>query len=39
MTNFSFLKAKTEYALFAPACMEAEKNLCFCSCHVCSRLP
>ena len=25
MTNFSFLKAKTEYALFAPACMEAEK--------------
>ena len=25
MTNFSFLKAKTEYALFASACMEAEK--------------
>lgn len=25
MTNFSFLKVKTEYALFAPACMEAEK--------------
>ena len=25
MTNFSFLKAKTEYALFAPACMEAER--------------
>ena len=25
MPNFSFLAAKTEYALFAPACVEAEK--------------
>ena len=25
MTNFSFLQSKTEYALFAPACVEAEK--------------
>ncbi|RHR10999.1 DUF4145 domain-containing protein [Pseudoflavonifractor sp. AF19-9AC] len=25
MTNFSFLQCKTEYALFAPACVEAEK--------------
>ena len=25
VTNFSFLSQKTEYALFAPACMEAEK--------------
>ena len=25
MTNFSFLQQKPEYALFAPACMEAEK--------------
>ena len=25
MPNFSFLQSKTEYALFAPACMEAEK--------------
>ena len=25
MTNFSFLETKPEYALFAPACMEAEK--------------
>ena len=25
MTNFSFLEAKPEYALFAPACIEAEK--------------
>ena len=25
MTNFSFLSKKTEYALFAPACVEAEK--------------
>ena len=25
MTNFSFLQSKTEYALFTPACMEAEK--------------
>ena len=25
VTNFSFLTQKTEYALFAPACMEAEK--------------
>lgn len=25
MTNFSFLQSKPEYALFAPACMEAEK--------------
>lgn len=25
MPNFSFLQQKTEYALFAPACMEAEK--------------
>ena len=25
MMNFSFLSPKTEYALFAPACMEAEK--------------
>ena len=25
MTNFSFLQSKTEYALFAPACAEAEK--------------
>ena len=25
MTNFSFLETKSEYALFAPACMEAEK--------------
>ena len=38
MTNFSFLKAKTEYALFAPACMEAEK-IYVSACHVCSRLP
>ena len=27
MTNFSFLSQKPEYALFAPACMEAEKIL------------
>ena len=27
MTNFSFLSPKPEYALFAPACMEAEKIL------------
>lgn len=25
MSNFSFLQQKTEYALFAPACIEAEK--------------
>ena len=25
MTNFSFLQSKPEYALFAPACVEAEK--------------
>ena len=25
MDNFSFLRSKPEYALFAPACMEAEK--------------
>ena len=25
MSNFSFLQSKTEYALFAPACVEAEK--------------
>ena len=25
MTNFSFLKEKTTYALFAPACIEAER--------------
>ena len=25
MSNFSFLASKTEYALFAPACVEAEK--------------
>ena len=25
MPNFSFLIEKTEYALFAPACVEAEK--------------
>ena len=25
MPNFSFLQSKTEYALFASACMEAEK--------------
>ena len=25
MPNFSFLQSKTEYALFAPACIEAEK--------------
>ena len=25
MTNFEFLKDKKEYALFAPACIEAEK--------------
>lgn len=25
MTNFSFLETKSEYALFASACMEAEK--------------
>lgn len=25
MTNFSFLESKPEYALFAPACIEAEK--------------
>ena len=25
MSNFSFLSLKTEYALFAPACVEAEK--------------
>ena len=25
MPNFSFLQSKTEYALFAPACVEAEK--------------
>lgn len=25
MTNFFFLKSKKEYALFAPACVEAEK--------------
>ena len=25
VTNFSFLSQKTEYALFAPACMEAER--------------
>ena len=25
MTNFSFLETKPEYALFAPACIEAEK--------------
>ena len=25
MTNFSFLQSKTEYVLFAPACVEAEK--------------
>ena len=25
MTNFSFLETKPEYALFAPACVEAEK--------------
>lgn len=25
MSNFDFLEGKKEYALFAPACMEAEK--------------
>ena len=25
MDNFSFLQSKPEYALFAPACIEAEK--------------
>ena len=25
MPNFSFLETKPEYALFAPACVEAEK--------------
>ena len=25
MTNCSFLETKPEYALFAPACLEAEK--------------
>lgn len=25
MSNFSFLEPKTEYALFAPACIEAER--------------
>ena len=25
MSNFSFLSQKSEYALFAPACVEAEK--------------
>ena len=25
MTNFSFLKEKNTYALFAPACVEAER--------------
>ena len=25
MTNFSFLSSQPEYALFAPACIEAEK--------------
>ena len=25
MPNFSFLQSKTEYALFAPACVETEK--------------
>ena len=27
MPNFSFLQQKTEYALFAPACVEAEKDV------------
>lgn len=27
MPNFSFLENKKEYALFAPACMEAEKSM------------
>ena len=39
MPNFSFLETKPEYALFAPACVEAEKiygtspDLCAVSCR------
>lgn len=39
MTNFSFSVSKIEYALFVPACMEAEKiytsapAMCAVGCH------
>lgn len=37
--NFTHLSRITEYTLFAPACIEAEKIYASFPCHVCGRLP